>query len=104
MKDITPGSKVTVKVVKTPTNEAAVKTIERVLMKSPEMKAEDARLKRARENNVRNEMRGGRIYPRRVPKQHPIKAVIGDQQTITATNDVIRDLKSVERFVEVSAS
>ena len=104
MNEITPGSKITVKVVKTPASESARKTLERVLMKSPAMKAEDARLKRARQNNIKNEMRGGRIYPRRVPKQHPVKGAVGDEQTITATLDVIRDLKSVERFIEVSAA
>lgn len=104
MQDITPGSKVTVKIVKAPASEGARKTLERVLMKSDDMKVEDARLKRARKNNIKNDMRGGRIYPRRVPKQHPIKGVVGEQQTVVATLDVIRDLKSVERFIEVSAA
>jgi len=49
-------------------------------------------------------MRGGRLYGGRQVKLYPVKAEIGEQGTVLATPDVIADLKSVARFIEVSGA
>lgn len=99
---LTPGKKITVKVVKTPTNEGAKKTIARLLAKDPIVAAEHKRQRKIRVKGYSPSRRGGRLYGGRVVKQHPIKGIVGEQGTIIATNDVIRDLRSIERFLEIS--
>jgi hypothetical protein len=102
LQDIKPGTKVQVKVTKAPTNAAARKTIVRLLSKDKTVQAEDARLRKARKNNFRQGRRGGRFWDINVPKQPAVEARAGTSKTITATLDVLSDLKSVSRFVEVS--
>jgi len=99
---ITPGSKINVKIVKQPTNAAASKTLVRVLAKDPVVFAEHARQDKIRKKNYSPSRRGGRLYGGRVVKQHPVKGILGEAGTVTATLSVLRDLGSVERFVEVS--
>jgi len=79
-----------------------VKTIRRLLAKDPIHAAEVRRQTDVRATHMRHEQRGGRQWAVRRPKQHATDAAIGDQGTVLATADVIRDLGSVARFVEVS--
>lgn len=104
--NITPGSQITVKVVKQPTNLAATKTLVRVLSKDPAVKAENDRLARVRVSKETHSPRGGRwrVWESRHPKVHPVKGRIGDSGTLVASLDVIRDLQSVSRFVEVASA
>ncbi len=102
MADITPGTKVTVKIVNHPTNAAAVKTLVRLLSKDADVLTENARLRRIRKQQYNPQPRGGRLYAGHLVKQHPIKGKIGEQGTIVASVDVLTDLNSVKRFVEVS--
>jgi hypothetical protein len=99
---IAPGSKINVKIVKQPTNAAASKTLVRVFQKDPEVYAENDRQRKIRKKNYSPSRRGGRLYGGRVVKQHPVKGILGEAGTITATLSVLRDLASVERFIEVS--
>ena len=48
--------------------------------------------------------RGGRwrIWESRLVKQRPVKGDVGEQGTFLATPDVIRDLRGVSKFIEVS--
>ncbi len=101
---IKPGSTITVKIVTRPTNIAASKTLERLLAKDPAVKREVARHRRIRESNTTTKTRGGRDWVQRMPKQHPVEGKLGESGTITASLDVLRDLKSVSRFVEVEAA
>ncbi len=96
------GSAIQVKVVKTPTNVAGRKTLERLLSKDAAVKAENARLRKARKTHLRIAKRGGRDWEINVPKQHPIRGLAGECGTITATADVLTDLASVSKFVEVT--
>ncbi|QDU72142.1 hypothetical protein [Mucisphaera calidilacus] len=102
MADITPGSDVLVKVTKQPTNEAARKTLIRVLNKDPEINEHTKRQRRARERHNRPHGRGGRTWIIRIPKQEHVRCLPGEQGKVKATVDVIRDLASIQRFVEVS--
>lgn len=100
--DIAPGTTITVKVTKQPTNAAAAKTLVRILSKSEDAKAEDKRLTSLRKKHYTPGRRGGRWYSGRMPKLRPLKGDVGEQGTILASPDVIRDLGSVERFVEIA--
>lgn len=102
--DIAPGTTINVKVVKQPSSERAAKTLVRLLSKSPEAKAEDKRLTSLRKKHYTPGRRGGRLYAGHMPKLRPLKGEVGEQGTILATPDVLRDLGSVERFVEVAAA
>ncbi len=98
---IKPGSQVKVQVVKRPTNTAARKTLVRVLSKDPAIQAEHKRLRKVRAARYNPQMRGGRLYGGQMIKLHPIKGELGDSGRLTATVDVLTDLRSVQRFVEV---
>ncbi len=100
--NIRPGSQIRVKVTKRPTNVAANKTLARVLAKSPTARAEQNRLEKVRVKQYSPRMRGGRLYSGRMVKIPPVKGTLGDEGVIIATVDVIKDLKSVARFIEVS--
>ncbi len=101
---LTPGSKINVKVTSRPTSAAAAKTIVRLLSKNAEVQAENERQRRIRSKGIRWNARGGRLWGTRMVKQASVAAVTGTEKTITASLDVIRDLKSVQRFVEVTAA
>ena len=99
---ITPGSRVNVKIVKQPTNAAASKTLVRVLSKDPAITAENKRLRKVRDTHYNPQMRGGRLYGGRMIKLRPVKGRLGEGGTLTATTDVLNDLRSVARFVDVT--
>lgn len=100
--NIDPGSRVTVKIVKQPTNTAAIKTLQRVLNKDAAVAQENRRQEKVRKAGFRVKVRGGRPWEVRVVKQHAVEGKIGESGTITATADVLRDLNSVHRFIEVA--
>ena len=100
---IAPGTRVEVKIVNEPTNIAARKTLVRILSKDAAAIAENRRLRNVREANYSPSMRGGRLYGGRLVKIHPVKGRLGESGTVTATADVLADLRSVGRFVQVSA-
>ena len=106
MSDIAPGTRVTLKVVKQPTNAAAVKTLVRLLSKDANAKQHNARHRGIRKRAQTMSPRGGRwrVWESRLAKQHPVKGTLGEQGTLVASVDVLRDLKSVARFVDVQAS
>jgi hypothetical protein len=106
MADITPGSNVNIKIVKTPTNASARKTLVRILSKDADVVAENKRLKKVRKTNQTHSPRGGRwrVWEGRLAKQHPVKGDVGEAGTVLASPDVLTDLKSVEKFVEVTAA
>ena len=106
MSDIAAGTRVNLKVVKTPTSAAAAKTLVRLLSKDADVKAHNARHRRIRQRAQTMSPRGGRwrVWESRLAKQHPVAGRVGEAGVITASVDVLRDLKSVERFVEVSAA
>ena len=95
------GDTVQVTITSRPTNRAARKTLQRVLSKDPQHKKEVDRQRAVRDTNLRAKIRGGRPWYRRVVKQHAVEGVVGETGTVRATADVLRDLGSVQRFVEV---
>ncbi len=99
---ITPGSQIQVKIVKCPTSAAAAKTLVRVLSKDQSVRAENKRLRKSRDRHFRAKRRGGRDYNLYVVKQRPVKGAVGEAGTVTASSDVLMDLRSVSHFIEVA--
>ena len=104
MDTIDPGSKIQVKIIKQPTNAAAAKTLVRLLCKDAVAKKEVKRLSQIRKIGSRPSRRGGRNWQIRMVKQHRLKGDVGESGTIIATHDVLQDLESVSRFVEVQVA
>jgi hypothetical protein len=94
------GQTLRLTISKTINRDSARKTIERLFMK-------DRTVAKPIETRSRNfkelpKRRGGQIWTKRPNKVHPALAR-GDAATIKATPQAIRDLKSVEDFVQVAA-
>ena len=99
--DLKPGQTVRVTVSKSITRDAARKTLERLFMKDKAVRAPlDARAKNFIPLPKR---RGGTIWTKRVNKVHP-ELNKGFSATITTTPQSIKDLKSVETFIEVASA
>jgi len=101
--NIAPGSQVRVEIVKTPTNAAAVKTLVRVLAKDPAIAKQKKKDKLFRHRSESVKRRGGRPWEHRPQMRQPVDGKVGESGTVKATADVIRALRSVDRFVKVSA-
>ena len=101
MNDIDPGKTIHVKIVKRPSNAAAIKTLVRLLSKDQAVKKDVQRLRKIRRTQTCKAQRGGRQWTIRMVKQRPVKGSVGESGTITATLDVLADLKRVARFVEI---
>ncbi len=98
--DVQPGQWVTVKVKAEPRSEGARKTMRRLFRKDPKIVAERKRLSKSRP--VRWHTRGGRPWADRPPQLTIEKTEPGAQYKLFASVDVLRDLGSVEEYVEVS--
>ncbi len=97
--DAKPGTSVRVTILKKISREGARKTLERLFMSDKEFrKPLDARSKNFLPLPKR---RGGRIWTKRPNKLHPQFAK-GVAATIRVTPQSIKDLKSVEAFVQVA--
>lgn len=95
-----PGQSVRVTVTKNINRESARKTLERLFMTDKAVRGPVE----ARSNNFKDlpKRRGGRIWTKRPNKLHASLSK-GASATIKATPQSIKDLNSVEAFVEVSA-
>jgi hypothetical protein len=102
--DIKPGATVHIRIVRQPTREAARKTLIRLLSRDPEARAELKRHRAIRDKHYAPRPRGGRLYAGRLVKQFPVKGAVGESGTIVATTDVLRDLPSVSRFIDIAVA
>lgn len=98
--DFKPGQTLRVTISKTINRAAARKTIERLFMKD---KALAAPLKARSRNFIPlPKRRGGQIWTKRPNKIH-LDLAKGDAATLKATPQSIKDLASVNDFVEIKA-
>jgi hypothetical protein len=96
--ELKPGGSVRVTISKAITRDSARKTIERLFMKDKAVRSPlDARSRNFIELPKR---RGGQIWTKRPNKLHPLLEK-GASATVKTTPQSIKDLKSVEGFVEV---
>lgn len=104
VQELAPGTKINLKIVHQPTSAAASKTLMRLLSKDPAVIAENKRHAKIRKKAQWMSTRGGRwrVWESRLAKQHPVTGSIGEEGTILASYDVLKDLPSVARFVEVT--
>ena len=95
--DIQPGSKVTVTVKSPIKAEAAQKTLARIFMKDKAIRK--TRLTDPKE--VTPTRRAGRIWNLRPRGSCNRPPAVGDSANFVATVDIIRDIQSVARYVDV---
>jgi hypothetical protein len=99
--ELKPGGSVRVTISKAITRDSARKTIERLFMKDKAVRSPlDARSRNFIELPKR---RGGQIWTKRPNKLHPVLEK-GASAMVKATPQSIKDLKSVEGFVEVASA
>jgi hypothetical protein len=97
--ELQPGKTVRVTINKNINRAAAKKTLERLFMKD---KAVTGPLeKRSRNFREQPKRRGGTIWTKRPNKIHP-ELNKGASATIMTTPQAIRDLRSVESFIDVA--
>jgi hypothetical protein len=98
--DVKPGSTVRVTINKLIRRESARKTLERLFMTDKAVSGPIA----ARSRNFKEQpkRRGGQIWTKRPNKVHPTLDR-GAAATIRVTPQAVKDLQSVEEFVEVAA-
>jgi hypothetical protein len=99
--DVKPGSTVTIQIKAKPRSAAASKTLARVLRKDPSVATQKRRQKRLRPS-LQQRRRGGRWWSHRMRSTAGVAMDPGCRYSVRATVDVIRDLESVSRWVEVS--
>lgn len=100
--DIKPGTRITLEVTKTPQSLAAAKTLSRLFKKDPVNQRADRLRKKTRTAQFDGRRRGGRIWYVRPSAPRLVQPKKGDQCSLLATTDVLRDLGSVERLIKVS--
>ena len=96
--DLKPGTTVRVTINKNITRASARKTLERLFLTDKEVRTPIAR--RSRNFIELPKRRGGQIWTKRPNKVHPTLDK-GAAATIKTTPQLIKDLRSVEDFIEV---
>lgn len=99
--DVQPGSNISVTVTANPTNQAAAKTLSRVFASDPANRKQRAQRKKLRTNMMDGRQRGGRIWMVRPKAPRLFQPKKGDACQLFATSALIRDLRSVSRFIEI---
>ena len=100
--EVKSGQWINVKVISQPRAAARIKTMIRLFEKDEAMKRERSRLVKSRPTTKR--VRGGRDWIGRPSRLAVVKLNPGATYKIFATVAVLRDLKSVEKYVEVTAA
>ena len=100
--DITPGATVSIEISAPPRNEAAKKTLYRICRKDAGVAKFHRRWKDKRPS-WQTWIRGGKLWHHQMKSRPPLKLTAGAKYTVHATVDVIRDLESVRKWVNVSA-
>ena len=96
--DLKPGQTVRVTISKTINRESARKTLERLFMKDKAVSKPIER--RSRNFKELPKRRGGTIWTKRPNKIHP-GLERGTAATIKVTPQAVKDLRSVEDFIQV---
>lgn len=97
--DIKPGQWVTVKVKSQPRAAARVKTMLRLFERDSTVQKERRRVSSSR--FVKPSRRGGRIWMNRPARLQLVKTTAGATYKLFASVDVLQDLASIERYIEV---
>lgn len=98
--EIKPGQWIKVTVKSQPRALAGRKTLQRLFEQDPEVLKERARRKKTRPTH--DQRRGGRIWIDKPAKLESVKVAPGASYKVFASLSALRDLKSVERYVELT--
>lgn len=98
MAEIEPGNKVKVTVTREPRSEAASKTLARLFLKDPRV----AKTRRRGPKPVSPRIRAGRVWQGRPQGTVAARPHKGDSCELVCTLDVVRDLGSVEPYVDIA--
>lgn len=99
--DIRPGSMITLQIERLPRSQAGRKTLIRLCRRDPQVQRRQ-RAQAARRPSERSWIRGGRYWHHQMRTRPPLALTPGSRYTIRATVDVLRDLASVRRWVQVT--
>jgi hypothetical protein len=98
---IKPGTKVTYKVIKMPAAESVRKTIFRLMrMESRVQKALDLLAKRRAKTDNKHNQRGGRTWISRKTASRVVVLKPGISFTISYTNQLAPDIRSVQKYLQ----
>jgi len=95
-----PGQWVKIKIKSEPRTQAGRKTLVRLCEKDPAVKKERVRLKRSRPTG--EHQRGGRMFKDRPPRLQAVRLEPGATYRVFASVDVLQDITSIEKYVEVT--
>lgn len=101
--DLAVGNSVSIEITAAPRSAAARKTLARICCKDPAV-ANQKRWHQRRRPSWETWRRGGKQWHHQMKSRPPVKLEPGVKYTVCATLDVLRDLKSVERWVKVSSA
>ena len=101
--DVAPGSKVAIEITGRPTSESARKTLTRVCSKDPAILSAKRR-KKTHRPSWQEWRRGGKMWHHQMKSRPAVTLEPGHKYTVMASVDVLRDLRSVERFIKVQPS
>ena len=98
---IKPGTKVTYKVIKMPAADSVRKTIFRLMrMETRVQKALDLLAKRRAKTDNKHNQRGGRTWISRKTASRVVVLKPGVSFTISYTNQLAPDIRSVQKYLE----
>ncbi len=99
---IVPNTELTFTIVKAPTRPAARKTIERLMWMQPQAKKDLSMLQRRRKTkDIKYTIRAGRVWFDRPRATRTVRCEKGASFTLKITPQIVNDLKSVSKYLEV---
>ena len=101
---IAPNTELTFTIVKEPTRPAARKTIERLMWMQPQAKKDLSMLQRRRkQKDIKYTIRAGRVWFDRPRATRTVRCTKGASFTLRVTPQIVNDVKSVEKYLDISA-
>src|SRR5690606_28717542 len=97
--EMNPGQWVTVTVTAEPATAAGRKTLKRLFEQDPAVRKQRDRLAKTRQPEPSR--RGGRIWINKPPHLELVDTKPGESHRVFASVSVLRDLKSVEKYVDI---
>ena len=102
---IAPNMALTFTIVREPKRPAARKTIERLMWMQPECKKDLSMLqRRRRQKDIKYTVRAGRVWFDRPRATRTVRCERGASFTLQVTPQIVNDLKSVEKYLDISAA
>jgi hypothetical protein len=100
---IVPNTDLTFTIVKAPTRPAPRKTIERLMWMQPQVKKDLSMLQRVRkQKGIKYTIRAGRVWFDRPRATRTVRCEQGASFTLHVTPQLVNDLKSVAKYLDVS--